>query len=171
MIIGLHGESRVGKDSVAKILQKEEGYEWRSFASNLRAICLAINPYLTEIDMRLQPAVADYGWDWVKEYSYDSVEMMINLGQSARDLLDPDIWVTPVMQDLYPGSKVVISDVRQRNEAQAIKARGGQLWKIVRPGTVARGMDNLLDDYPFSLVIHNNGSLDDLAVIVRAAVK
>src|SRR3990170_1065838 len=106
MIVGLSGLSRSGKDSVAQILQKEEGYEWRSFASNLRAILLAINPYLIEIDMRLQPAVADYGWDWVKEYAYESVEQMITLGQSVRDI-DPNFWVTPVLKDLTKDSKVV----------------------------------------------------------------
>jgi hypothetical protein len=171
MIIGLHGASRAGKDSVATILRDEHGFEWRSFAANLRTILCEINPFLPEMNMHLVPAVAQFGWDKVKEKSYSSVEMMISLGQSVRDTIDLDAWVRPVMRGLDdPLKNVVISDVRQPNEVEAIQALGGQIWKINRPGSKSRGMDHLLEDYDFDTIIYNNGTLKNLSDIVKALI-
>lgn len=166
MIIGLHGESRSGKDSVARILQTECGFEWRSFASNLRSILLKINPYLPEVDMPLQKALETHNWDWIKAHSHSSVEQMIALGQSVRDLIHEDAWVWPVLREPFP-DYLVISDCRQPNEFEAIKALDGEVWKIVRPGTTARSMDHYLDDYEFDVILNNTGTLEDLTLLVK----
>jgi hypothetical protein len=123
------------------------------------------------MDMYMVPAVAQYGWDKVKEKSHSSVEMMISLGQAVRDTIDLDAWVRPVMRGLEdPLKRIVISDVRQPNEVEAITKLDGQIWKINRPGTIARSMDNYLEDYDFDVVIYNNGTLKDLSDIVKALI-
>lgn len=167
-LIGLHGHSRCGKDTVAGILVELYGYEQRVMADPIRKILLAIDPYVPDIEpMLLSRAVETWGWDGVKKHFPDTVEWMIRLGQSARDLIDEDIWLRPVLRDLQ--ARTVISDVRQMNEAAAIRQLGGHLWKVVRPGTTPRGMDSLLEKVEFDCVIHNNGSLTDLEEAVRYA--
>ena len=167
MIIGLYGDSRAGKDSTAAMISEYKNYEWRFFAHALRQILLDIDPYLPEIHRHLRSAVAEYGWNVVKGLSESSVDMMISLGQSARDIINPDIWIVPVLSGVDPSENIVISDVRQENEYNAIKELDGEIWKIVRPGTKRRGMDGLLDHLPFSVTIHNNGTLADLEDIVK----
>lgn len=167
MIIGLYGDSRAGKDSTARIINEYKNYEWRVFASTLRQILLDINPYLPEIHRHLRSAVAEYGWDVVKGLSESSVDMMIALGQSARDLIDPGIWIIPVLYGVSSYENIVISDVRQENEYNAITALGGEVWRIIRPGTRRRGMDGLLDHCHFPVTIYNSGSLADLETIVK----
>lgn len=165
-LIGLHGHSRCGKDTVAGILVELYGYEQRVMADPIREILLRIDPYLADLEpVRLSRRVKELGWDGVKKFYPESVEWMINLGQAARDLIDEDIWLRPVMKNLK--ARTVISDVRQPNEAKAIKAHGGQLWKIRRPGTQPKGMDNLLEDVQWDCVITNDGSLTDLEDAVR----
>lgn len=180
MLIGLYGDSRSGKDTVAKILQEEHGFEWRSFAAPLREILLGVNPPVGNnvdgYDFTLKEAVENYGWDWVKKQYPYSVDMMIGLGQSVRDIIGIDTWLTPVLG--APGTKVelperlVISDVRQPNEYERIHDLGGKVWKIIRPSnTTRRGMDGLLDDRLFSARLWNNSDIDDLKRIVSREVK
>lgn len=72
---------------------------------------------------------------------------------------------------------VVITDVRFKNEMQAIRQQGGQLWRVKRPGAGLDGSASLhpseaeqmsIPDSWFDAVIDNSGTLDDLRVTVQA---
>lgn len=164
IVVGLTGLSRCGKDTVASILVEELGFEQRIMAHPIRQMLLEINPIIGYEDFSgpiyLQEEVLAQGWDKVKAMYPLSVEYMIRLGQSARDIIAPDVWLAPVIRDLPP--RLVISDIRQPNEYEAVKLVGGVVWKIQRQGTVARGMDSLLDDREFDAIINNNGTIDEL---------
>ena|SRR5688572_5701715 len=168
ILVGLYGDSRSGKDTVARQFEADYEFEWRSFANALRQILLDINPtfdgmaYLNEL-------VRDYGWDGVKKHWPESVDMMIALGQSVRDNIHEDAWTWSVLSEPLP-ERLVISDVRQPNEYEKIKALGGEVWKIVRPGTTRRGMDGLLDHRFFDVVIYNNAGPDALRATVDREV-
>lgn len=67
---------------------------------------------------------------------------------------------------------VVISDVRFKNEVQAIRAAGGQIWKIVRSGLVrgSHASETEQDDVDaasIDKVIENNDTIDALRARVR----
>lgn len=166
-LIGLHGLSRSGKDTVAGILVELYGYEQRVLAEPIRKILESMDLYVhtPNYTTQLSFLVDQYGWEWVKEFYPETVDWMIGLGQAARDHIDEDIWLRPVLRNLK--ARTVISDVRQLNEAKAIREMGGKLWRVVRPGTEPRGMDSLLKAVEFDVVIHNNGSLTDLENAVR----
>lgn len=170
MIIGLYGDSRAGKDTVANEMALHYEFEWRSFANPLRQILLAINPMLDGSGHLLGEAVRDYGWDGTKKYYPQSVDMMIALGQSVRDYIHEDAWVWRVFEEPLP-KNMVISDVRQPNEYNAIIYAGGEVWRIVRPGTTRRGMDGLLDDRFFSLTLYNTSTKDDLRNTVKREIE
>lgn len=174
-LIGLYGPSRAGKDSVAGFLAEDFGFEQRAMAKAIRNILLALNPIIRDNDGEywyMQDLYNAYEGDWdkIKAASRDSVDYMIRLGQSCRDELDMDIWLNKVLPPVPSvlGHKVVISDVRQPNEYEAITARGGQVWKITRPDLEKRGMDGLLEGYDFPVVIDNRGSLSDLRGLVQS---
>jgi hypothetical protein len=181
VIIGLYGDSRSGKDTAAQeIVDYTNGwYHWYSFAVVLRELLWEINPILDWNDgldgyvlntgaTYYQTALRDLGLDGMKKRYPESVELMIRLGQGARDILGEDVWVAPVMKEVDAlGEHVVISDVRQPNEYDAIIERGGEVWKVVKPGTTRRAMDGLLDNRHFSVVLHNNRSIADFKLLVR----
>jgi hypothetical protein len=172
-IVGLYGDSRSGKDTTARIMQ-EMGFEWRSFAAPLRQILYNIDPLIHNVDGdvlgQLQHHVDSFGWDWVKKYAPVVVDQMISLGQSVRDLIHEDAWIWGVIHDPLP-KYMVISDVRQPNEYDAIINAGGEVWRIIRAGTTRRAMDGLLDDRYFHCDLYNNGSEDDFRLIVRSNVE
>lgn len=65
---------------------------------------------------------------------------------------------------IYPNW--IITDVRFPNEFDAIKAKGGLIVRVNRPGydtsMVAHPSETALDGHDFDVVIENNGDLDDL---------
>lgn len=168
ILLGLYGDSRCGKDTIAEIL-KEYGFEQRVMADPIREMLFRINPLLgydhhgpIHLDFALKGFKGD--WNFVKGAFPEVVDYMINLGQAARDIIAPDVWLAPVMRDL--GERTVISDIRQPNEYDAVKYFGGEVWHITRPGTVPRGMDRLLNGYKFDAIIENNNTIYDLRMNV-----
>lgn len=175
MIIGLYGPSRAGKDSVAGYLVNDFGYEQRAMAAAIRAILLGLDPLLMDEEGNIWGltdlfARCDGDWDQIKAESKESVDLMIRLGQTCRDVLGETVWLDVVMPPVNSAQKIVISDVRQPNEYRAIKERGGEVWKISKPDTEKRGMDGLLEGYEFDARIDNRGSLVDLRGIVQATI-
>jgi hypothetical protein len=74
---------------------------------------------------------------------------------------------------------VVISDVRYEDELYAIRAEGGALWRIVRPGAGLAGAagqhtsETSLEKVPdetFDVVLENNGDRGHLRRLVEKAV-
>ncbi len=147
MIIGLGHYKRTGKNAFAKFLrdalQAHCQVRITSFASKLKQICHDL-----------------YGWAGLREESFYETEP----GASLREVVLPDIgksprqiWIdfgTPAVREhvyeptwrdyiLKQPSKcdvLIITDVRFPNEAEGIKATGGKLIKIERPG-YAPGLD------------------------------
>jgi hypothetical protein len=190
-IVGLYGPSRAGKDETAAILVSDFGYEKRAQAAAIRKILLGLNALVTtnagtSLPMKDLFEVCNENWDEVKAMSTDSVDQMIRLGQTCRDVLGIDVWLntafpppcTCLVETAIGGqktlgckcTKVVISDIRQENEYNAVKARGGEVWKIIRPGVEKRGMDGLLDHLSFDATLYNNGTLQDLRGMVQANI-
>lgn len=174
-LIGLVGESRAGKDSVAAILRDDFGFEQKAMAEGIREILLGLNPLIQKNDgdichLKTLLWECEYDWDKVKAVSSDSVDYMIRLGQTCRDVLGETVWLDRVLPDGEIKTSICISDVRQPNEYTAIKLRGGQVWKVTRPGTEKRGMDGLLDSLEFDAHIMNRGSLGDLRGVVQATI-
>jgi hypothetical protein len=94
--------------------------------------------------------------------------LMQTLGTEwGRNTLDQDFWINCWKEKVKScRSLVVADDVRFPNEALAIKEMGGEVWKIVRPGTENNenhASEGQLDHWGgFSRIIVNDGSIDDL---------
>lgn len=175
MLVGIHGVSRSGKDSVARILTNKYGFQQRALADGIRKILLHLNPWLRDNDGDLvqlrwlyEEAAGD--WDVVKARSKDSVDFMIRLGQAARDTVGENVWLQAAFPTLSYDPKIdghiVISDIRQPNEVEFLYKWGGELWLVERPVSEKRGMDSLLQEVSFDATIVNDGTLDDLEDIV-----
>ena len=168
MIIGLLGYAQSGKDSVASILTEEFGYTRVAFADLIRSTLYDLNPQV-EGSTRLTTLVDDYGWDVAK--SYPEVRRLLqDLGVSVRTRLGADIWVTAVFESLDPLKDYVFTDVRFPNEADAIQAIGGDLWRVIRPGVSAINnhiSEVALSDFIANEHIYNSGTLEDLASQIR----
>jgi len=169
MIIGLSGYARSGKDTVAKFLVDEYGFERIAFADPIRNILYAMNPLLG--GDRLAPMVDEYGWDIAKS-NPEVRGLLQSLGYAARNHLDKDIWIVTALQKmLEAGKHYVVTDVRFLNEADVLKNElDAQLWRVERPDVVAVN-DHIseweLNGYNFDRVLNNDGNVEELKFMIK----
>jgi hypothetical protein len=83
----------------------------------------------------------------------------------GRRLFGDNIWVDLAMRSIPAGAKVVFSDCRFPNEADAVKAAGGEVWRLTRPGfgpVNDHVSETALDGYPHDHLLLNDGAVEDL---------
>lgn len=145
MLIGLTGYAGAGKDTAADYLVKNHGFERVAFADKLKALVYEQNPDVAGQPLRV--AVDSEGWDAAKR-SYPAVrELLQRTGQAHREVFGEDFWIDQVLPKTKPrfpavvfgelGGRpggTVVTDVRYANEAARIRALGGIVVRIERPG-------------------------------------
>jgi hypothetical protein len=176
MIIGLSGYAQVGKDTVAQILVEDYGYTRIGFADIIKKAAYILDPIITLDGMRLAHAVEKYGWETSKQVPEVRRILQVLGSEVGRELIDPQIWVELTMHSVHPDDKIVISDVRFRNEAEEIKWKQGNIWRITRidkdaPVNVHRSETDM-DSWNFDQYVSNNGDIEmlkeEIALIMRA---
>lgn len=176
VIIGLYSPAQQsGKSTVAGYLVREHGFEQRGFALALKRMVIDLMN-----SAGLTPEQIGHYMDLGKE---DPIPQMgdksfRNLCQTlgtdwGRSLVDQDLWARTLVINGSLPEFTVIDDLRFPNEFDAIKSKGGVVWKIVRPGTVPTSdhpSEGLLEDREFDAVLVNDGDFSDLAAKVEAAL-
>jgi hypothetical protein len=173
-VIGLTGYAQSGKDTVASILVKKYGYRRIAFADKIRDFLYGINPMVAcSPTGYLQDLVNLVGWNEAKKEPQVR-RLLQDLGISARELLDENIWITSALGKINSGERVVVTDVRFENEAMMIKLMGGQLWRVKRVG-VGPVNDHVseseLDGYKVDQIFVNNGSIEDLYMLIQTRMR
>jgi len=190
-IIGLSGYARSGKDEAAKVLVEEFGFTRVAFADKLREVLYALNPivgfgwydqsmhYHAEEPIYVQNIIDQVGWDGYKstEYGTEIRRLLQRLGTEAgRQTMWDDIWVDAALTGLSEDARVVVTDCRFPNEAEAIKERDGYVVRVNRkdngPAKDADGnvhkSETSLDDWKFDYTLTNNwDKLEDYHEYIR----
>lgn len=182
-LVGMNGYGQTGKDTAAEAAEFY-GWERRAFADKLREVLYVLNPTVRwgwGGYIPLQELVDTIGWERAKKESQDVRPLLQRLGTDAgRKLIHEDVWVEAVMSDLMPGRRYIFTDVRFPNEARAIEARGGHIWRVERfkaDGTLVgpandHPSETALDDWPHELMFLNiDGQRDEYQKSVVAALK
>jgi hypothetical protein len=170
LIIGISGKAQHGKDTTCEFIREilESGPAYLhvvrvSFADELKDECRR-----------------EHGWNGVKDEAGRSLLQRVGVERRAEDV---NYWVNKAFARMTDKNAVyVVPDCRFRNEADAIKARGGVVWRIVRstddgvpfdngltPEQKAHSSETDLDGYDFDTVI-SNYSLPHLRLLVRSAL-
>jgi len=178
-LIGIGCASRVGKDTAADALCRTLGYRKIAFADKLKELAMEADPIvvpairITNVDVghgRLEHTVRSWGgWEKAKDNVREVRPFLERLGDGCRRVFGEEFWIKQAlgnytMHDVPEGDiKIVVSDVRKRNEADYIKQCDGKLIRIDRPGYAARDFEWELTDYDgWDAVINNAGSIQDL---------
>jgi hypothetical protein len=179
-ILGLSGWARNGKDTVADHLISKYGYERISFAAPMKEALYRLNPKITinnVVSTPIRIGVDIYGWDDLKTHGPEVRELLQRFGtEVGREMFGEDFWVNAAIDSIEDGSKVIVSDVRYPNEADAIKKLGGEVWRVVRPGFGAangHASEHALNNYEFDYILDNNSGMELLydSVDSKLAVK
>lgn len=131
MLIGLTGRAGSGKSTVAAFLYSH-GFQRHSFAAPLKALI---------VDAFELPPTSLYGTQTEKETpvvaGYSGRQLAQRIGTAARKHLGEGIWYEACLNGMDFGVDGVIEDLRYLNEAAAIKARGGVVWRLICPDRVS----------------------------------
>lgn len=172
MIIGVTGLARSGKGSVAATLVEMHGFEERSFAADLKAAIGTLNCIVgyepTEdgwTEVRVLDAIDRVGADEAKT-AYPEVRRLYQvMGTEVGRAWSPTFWIDRTLQD-HEGKNIVISDLRFPNEGEAIRALGGIVVKVTRPGVTSmlngHASETSVDTVVYDVWFENNGTLEDL---------
>jgi hypothetical protein len=173
-VIGLTGYAQSGKDTIASILVEKYGYRRIAFADKIRDFLYGINPMVAcSPTGYLKDLVNLVGWDNAKQEPQVR-RLLQDLGISARELLDENIWITSALGKVNSGERIVITDVRFENEANMIRSLGGQIWRVKRPGVEAVNShisETQLDGYKVEQIFVNSGSIQDLELLIRTRMQ
>lgn len=182
-LIGLSGYARSGKDEFAKVLVEEFGWTRVAFADKLREVLYQLNP-IVDVDaarMRktlyyVQDVIDSFGWDGYKNTPYgpEIRRLLQRLGTEAgRQTLGENIWVDAALTGFEEDAKIVVTDCRFPNEAQAIKERGGVVVRIERDGIGPANdhpSETSLDNWGFDYAVSNDGTLGEYRDQIRTFI-
>lgn len=172
MIIGLSGYARSGKDTAADHLISDYKFTRYSFAAPMKEAMYRLNPIVFSDsigEFRYKNLVDVYGLDKAKE-TYPEIRRLLQIfgTEVGRDMFGEDFWVNLTLNSIS-NQNAVISDVRFKNEADAIRSAGGQVWRINRFGigpVTSHSSEIDLDDYNFDHVINNDFSVVKLNQVI-----
>lgn len=159
--IGLTGKMRSGKDTIGKFLNDEYGFKAFAFAEGIKLVCGALS---------------------LESSNGKPRALYQGVGQDLRKY-DPDIWVKYTLGQINrfcsDTDSIVITDVRQPNEVEALRAAGFTIIKInaddglriqrmreagddFKLGDLDHETERTLENLDVDLIIENNRTLPDL---------
>lgn len=166
MIIGVCGAIGSGKNTVGEFLVKDHGFTQLAFADPIYDAISAITG-LTVEELKDRNR-KENTLDWI---SCSPRRLLQTLGTDwGREMIHPEIWVVSALRRVR--GDTVITDVRFNNEAEAILARGGAIWRVVgreiESPSKHRAEAGIADKY-VSETLQNSGPLECLRLAVDSA--
>lgn len=175
MWVGVGGYATAGKDAFADFLVGE-GFTKTYMSEPLERILLLLDPIVyTERDrvVRYAELHQQVGYERSKQVAEVRRLLQVLGTEVGRDMIGADVWVDIMAKSIAHEKNAVITGIRFPNELAAIRRHGGELVWIDRPGVGAvntHKSDNTLTELDFDLVVHNDGSLEDLHTQAKSLI-
>lgn len=178
IIIGISGKLGSGKDTVAHFIKEHDSsFQSKAFAYKLKKIVSLLAGCDFETTLTQEGKNT-----FIEGFNKTIGEMLQGVGTNAlRDNFDKNVWINGLFTDLKPGGNYIITDVRFKNEAEALKNKGAFLVRVNRPVNpiaensgrdLTHPSETDLDDYQgFDAIIDNKGTLDELEYAVVKLLK
>lgn len=129
-LIALTGLAGSGKSTVAKRLVVRHGYRVEKFAGPLKDMLRGFGLTERHIEGDLKEVPCDILGGKTPRYAMQTLGL-----EWGRDIISPSLWVDAWSRRAATGL-VVCDDCRFPNEAAAVRALGGIIVRVVRPGLV-----------------------------------
>jgi deoxynucleotide monophosphate kinase-like protein len=178
MIIGLTGRKGAGKDTVGQMLVEHYDFTRIAFADKLKeAVANLFGITIEQVDelknspSHIRITRARGAQNSISMPYSDTItllywrEFLQRFGtEMGRNTFGEDFWVKLWLEALPDKGDVVATDVRFENEIHAVRASGGKIIEIIRPGHEPDGhaSEEPLDQYLIDEWIGNDGTIEEL---------
>lgn len=136
MIIGVTGAIGSGKTTVANLLMRDHGFESIAFSDKLKKVCSSVFVPLGAPESAFRGTQAEKNEPILALHHADGScptgrEIMEHIGTEGFRAIDLDVWTNYVFETIdEAGGDWVIPGLRFPNEAEAIRARSGEVWRV-----------------------------------------
>lgn len=174
-IIGLCGPAGSGKDTVRSLLEQHHDFAGLAFAEPIRGMLRELfasngisEDFIDDRALKEAPIPA-------LGTSYRHLAQTLGT-EWGRQCMGADFWLNiagAYLADLKAQGyeRFVVSDVRFANEAAWVRAQGGVVWRVERPGLASvRAHVSEAQDFAVDAVIDNSGTWGQLYDRVLAAL-
>ena len=171
-LVALTGAAGSGKSTVAKYLS--EGRH-SHYGSNVPFVRTKFSGTLKKMLMQIPNVTIDMIEGKLKEEPQELFggktprEVMQTLGTEwGRASVYSKIWLDSWERSVCDLTYVVVEDLRYLNEAELVKNRGGEIWRIKRPDYQCNGhiSETEMKGIEPDLTISNSGSLGELHAMI-----
>ena len=171
-LIALTGAAKSGKSTIAKYLSKGTDSRYGTHVPFVRA---RFSGTLKKMLMQITDVTEDMIEGSLKEEPQEIFggrtprEVMQTLGTEwGRDSVYSKIWLDSWERSVCDLTYVVVEDLRYLNEAELVKNRGGEIWRIKRPDYQCNGhiSETEMEGIDPDLTIRNSGSLGELHAMI-----
>jgi hypothetical protein len=190
MIIGLIGQKREGKDTVASIIKEfDNEYKCMALADPIKDIARIMFNFSEKQLYDAEKDVIDTKWyikprDFFEQFGTDIMQFDIYKYLPTLESSVPQrkFWVLSLLSKLQENDKVIITDIRGQHELEeVIKFNpNAKFIRIIRPTVLSTTNDtthitqsepNQIEDTYITETIINDGSLDNLKEKVKNILK
>ena len=175
-LVALTGAAGSGKSTVAKYLS--EGRH-SHYGSNVPFVRTKFSGTLKKMLMQIPNVTIDMIEGELKEEPQELFggktprEVMQTLGTEwGRDSVYSKIWLDSWERSICDLTYVVVEDLRYLNEAELVKNRGGEIWRIKRPDYQCNGhiSETEMEGIEPDLTIRNSGSVKELHAMIDSVL-
>lgn len=205
MIIGICGFIGSGKGTIGNRLSDKWNFKKDSFAAPLKdAVSIIFNwdrkmlEGNTKESREWREKIDDYWSDVLDKEITPRLVLQLFGTESIRDVFGEDIWALSLINRYKNNNEdIVVTDVRFKNEIQAIRNEGGKIWHVKRgdpewlkiyldllnnkkydkinkyrkDGIIPHRSETDWIDCKFDLVIHNYNSIQALEFVVDSEIQ
>ena len=173
-VIAIVGKKGSGKDTIGNII-KELDPEFRqySFAGPIKKVITTVFDIPnSQLEGRKEKETPIEKW-----YNKSPRDLMKEVGDAFKEKFGRDIWIKILFDNIKNENKVVITDLRFKNEYDECREKGVFIIKVVRPEMGSSDthisetdLDNISDSEYDAFVV-NSGTIDDLKQTIRKILK
>lgn len=166
-LIAFTGLAGSGKSTAALHLVKRHGWQRRRFAGPLKAMMAALGLSEQEIEGHLKETPCPLLCGRTPRYAMQTIGT-----EWGRDTIGEDLWIHAFRAALPASGNIVVDDCRFANEAAAVRAAGGHIVRIVRPGAGAgaAGHSSEGQELPWTSTVVNNCDLSEFLTRIDRGV-
>lgn len=173
-IIAIVGKKGSGKDTIGNIIKElDPEFQQYSFAMPIKKVITDVFGIPnSQLEGRKEKETPIERW-----YNKSPRDLMKDVGDAFKEKINKNIWIDILFDTIKDKEKVVITDLRFKNEYDKCREKGVFIIKVVRPEINSSDthisetdLDSICDS-KYDAYILNSGTIEDLKPTIEKILK